>query len=260
MTNSHAVPRRLLSIFAALLLLAGPGSQMAVAATPPDVLPDLRMAPPRSFHIQRFSSGMRVLRFDALIRNVGKGRFEIKASRASTSDTTMRTQQRIYNTEGGSRYVSNAAVAKYTGDGHDHWHVQQMVTYQLYNASGGPLLRSGAKVGYFFFDTNNPVPESLYSGPRYPRYYTEPMCGTRSSLSVRMGITPGWADLYPWDFAYQYVRINDIPTGEYVLKVRVDTQNYYVEASNGNNCAYARLRISSTSTTVGVLATGYCYP
>ena len=38
---------------------------------------------------------------------------------------------------------------KYSGDGHDHWHVQEMMRYDMWG--GGGTLR-GAKVGFCFLD------------------------------------------------------------------------------------------------------------
>ncbi len=255
MTFQHRTARLLVASFLALAAL-GEAAGIAAGADPVDYLPDLRMAPPARFHIETLSVSGRVLRFDAFIRNTGRGRFEVRASRTSTAQTLMTAKQRVYNSAGGWNDYPTAAVAKYTGDGHNHWHMQKVATYELRRAGSPTILRSGSKVGFCFFDTNNPVPSSVYTGPRYARHYVESSCGVRESLKVYMGITPGWSDLYPWDFRYQWVKIGGLPSGTYVLKLKVDTQHYYRESNTANNCSFARIRLSSVYSTVTVLTTG----
>ena len=55
--------------------------------------------------------------------------------------------------------------AMYAGDGHAHWHVQEMVRYDLW---GGQGTFRGAKAGFCFLDSdpyNNDLPG--YSGGYY---------------------------------------------------------------------------------------------
>jgi hypothetical protein len=275
----HPAVRRLVARAASLAVLASVavGAMPAAASTAllartgahldagpsavVDRLPDLRMATPTELRLRRFSSGTVALRFTAIIQNAGRGNFELRVSRPSSSHTVMTVKQRIFRSDGSSYYVTTPEVARYTGDGHDHWHVQKVATYELYRVGSSQLLRTGTKVGFCFFDTNNPVPDSIYSGPRYPRKYVESACGKRASLTLgRLGITPGWGDEYPWDFAYQYVKVTNLPAGDYVLKVIVDRPNSYRESSNTNNCSYARLRLDPAALKLTVLARGNTCP
>jgi hypothetical protein len=124
------------------------------AAAPVDRLPDLAMAYPTELRIQTQSNGTRRLRFTTMIVNIGDGPFETRSSRLA-GNPTMGVNQRIYNNAGGYRVFDTTATAKYSGDGHDHWHVQDVARYELFAINGkGAALRRDAKVGFCFFDTN----------------------------------------------------------------------------------------------------------
>ena len=132
-------------------------------------------------------------------------------------------------------------MAKYSGDGHNHWHVQEMMRYDLWG--GGERLR-GAKVGFCFLDSDvfsTGLPG--YSGG----FYTGSMCSTNPNvLSNRMGISIGMGDEYEWFLAWQWVDITGLPAGTYTLRAKVDPYGFFDEEKEGNQCAYARLQISSS--------------
>lgn len=225
----------------------------AVAAAPADRLPDLRMARIRDLRVQATSSGRRLLRFTTWIVNVGAGPFEVRGRRLSTSASTMSVAQRIYNNAGGYRTIRTPAVMRYTGDGHDHWHAQRIAIYELWSEANPTVVRRGAKVGFCFFDSNA-YNLSLSRAPRSRRYF-ESSCGIRRSTSARMGISVGWADSYPWNFAYQWVDISGLKPGIYMLRVTVDKENWFRESNDRNNCNWSQIRIGRGST-VRVLAVG----
>ncbi len=109
-----------------------------------DLLPDLRMARLENLRIRNCTDtrhdcafvGQRQLRFDAIIVNVGAGRFEARGSRSTTS-TSMTVSQRIYDDAGGSRYRSTTAQMYFAGDGHTHWHLRDLESYELIRLDNG---------------------------------------------------------------------------------------------------------------------------
>ena len=108
----------------------------APARAASDLLPDLRMGLLHNFandlYIGYNSDGRRVLRFDSVIVNVGKGPFEVKGTRTSTTDPGMTTvTQRIYDDAGGYRDVPTGATMFFAGDGHTHWHVANLQRTEL---------------------------------------------------------------------------------------------------------------------------------
>ena len=228
------------------MLLPSQGSQPTVSAGS-EVLPDLAVAPVSDFQIQ-WVNGRKLLRFTAMMVNEGAGHFEVSGHRSSTSEP-MVMRQVIYQTSSRSspisRRIPTDAVAKYAGDGHNHWHVQEMMRFDLWG--GGERLR-GAKVGFCFLDSDVYI-ASLpgYSGG----YYTGTMCSTNpNALSNRMGISIGMGDKYSWYLAWQWIDITGLPSGAYTVRAMVDPNGFFLEEREGNQCAHARLHISANTVSV----------
>ncbi len=230
------------------------GDAAEAAAPPTDRLPDLAMGRPTELRLVK-SNGKRRLRFTGVIVNVGAGPFETRAYRKSLKTKTMVVRQRIYDSAGGHRTVVTPAIVKYAGDGHDHWHVQRVAGYELFADTGdGPALRRGAKVGFCFFDTRL----RRATLPRAPktRRYLEKGCGTRNSHSIKIGLSVGWSDIYPWNFAWQWVDVTGLPAGRYLLKLTADPEGSFVERRTTNNCNWTRIQIPRTGSKVKVLERG----
>lgn len=244
--------RRLPAAFAAAASLLWTAS---VLATVPgeDRLPDLAMARPVEMRVDLTSNGARYLRFAAMIVNIGRGPFETRASRASRRATTMSVKQRIYDAAGAYRVVATGAHASYSGDGHDHWHVQHVAAYELFTLTGALVARS-PKVGFCFFDTR-PYRRSLPGTPRLQRY-TRSGCGTERSMSVRNGISVGWADVYGAELRFQAINVTGVPPGDYLLKVTADPAGAFLEANPANNCNWSRIRLRRSSAVVTAIDWG----
>lgn len=230
---------------AASLVVVVPATPVAAAT---DRLPDLRSAKISDLRIVRYSSGRRLLRFSSEIRNYGAGPFEIRGNRANRN-ATFDIDQIVYRTDGTSHRVETNAAVTYAGDGHSHYHVRRMMSYHLWSTRG--TLRD-RKIGFCFFDTN-PRWTSLPGAPS-SRRYQESGCGGRNATSTRSGISVGWADRYPWNFAYQWIDITGLPSGTYTLRSAVDLFGTFRESSETNNCSYARVSISGSS--VRLLSSG----
>jgi len=223
--------------------------QATVAAT--DRLPDLRMAPLANFYTET-SGGERRLRFRTIMTNEGAGPLEVRGTRDTLTQPHLRTRQVIYNTDGGARTLESRALMEYAVDGHDHWHIQGVMLYQMWSADG--VTRRGTKVGFCFLDSyryNLGLP-----GAPQSQVYPERLCGDRGDLTNRMGLSVGWGDDYPANFAYQWIDISTLPPGDYTVQARADEANWYVESNETNNCAWARVRIGASNGTVPILASG----
>lgn len=245
-------PRRygLLSLLSAALVVAAslvPALPAAGGGT--DRLPDLRMAPLTGFYTEN-SGGQRRLRFTTIMTNEGAGPLEVRGFRNGLAEQHLQTQQRIYDTGGGVRTVPSRALMEYARDGHDHWHIQGVMLYQLWNDGG--MTRRGTKVGFCFLDSR-PWNLSLPGAPQ-SRVYPERACGDSGDLQNQMGLSVGWGDEYPGNFTYQWIDITGLPAGDYTVQARADEQNWYLESNEGNNCAWARVRIGATNGGVPVLS------
>jgi hypothetical protein len=233
--------------------VGGVALQSAQSATVFQVRPDLRMSRPTSLRIQRSSSGRQLLRFTTTIVNVGTGRFELLAERKSTKTSQMTVRQRISMSNGTFRYVATGATARYAGDGHNHWHIRRVATYELVNA-GGAAVRRDKKIGFCFFDTGV-YDRSIHNFHNY-RHYFERTCGRRASLSARMGISVGWSDTYGSGLAYQWIDVTGVVNGTYWLIATADKENNYLETNDRNNCSWAKIRLTKRAAAVTVLARG----
>ncbi len=233
-----------------------------------EVLPDLAMAPlgrksgADDFQIQ-WVNGRRLLRFTGMFVNVGAGHFEVCGSRDSIGDP-MTVFQVIYQDttrapQNGncaplamrSRTIRTDAVGMYAGDGHAHWHVQEMVRYDLW---GGQGTFRGAKTGFCFLDSdpyNNDLPG--YSGG----YYHYSWCSTNpNATSNRMGLSIGMGDEYEWYLAWQWVDITGLPSGTYTVRAKADPYGFFEEEDEANQCAYAIVSFTTGSSSVSVLERG----
>jgi hypothetical protein len=55
----------------------------------------------------------------------------------------------------------------------------------------------------------------------------------------RMGISSGWADIYPWFIPDQYIDITNVSDGRYLLVYRVNAAGNIQEANRSNNAVSA---------------------
>ena len=240
--------RRLL-IGASLAALAATSGAFAGTVAAADRLPNMQAERPTEIRIVTVN-GHRLLKFTAVMVNIGEGPMEVLGRRTSSIDPWT-VSQVIDDDAGGSRRVVTGAHLVYAGDGHDHWHVRKMMAYHLFSTKA---TRGDSKVGFCFFDTNLRYPNL----PRSPsvRYYRESWCGTRTATTSRTGISVGWADKYSWKLAFQWIDITGLPGGEYVLRTIVDPYDWFLETDNADNCAYRRVRFGSSGTSVSLVAAG----
>jgi hypothetical protein len=239
----RSLPRPLFLLLG-LAIALGAGwlpSPTRVIALAGDKPPNLQMIRLRDWHVER-SSGRRLLRFTTIFVNQGPGPFELRGHRDSTRDSTMDINQIMYRWGGDKRRIATKGIARYSGDGHDHWHVQDVVTYEAWKLNDpASTARRGAKTGFCFFDTT--AWKLSLSHARQSPYYKQEWCGTKSVLANRVGVSVGWGDRYPWNFAYQWIDISGLPGGVYKVRATVDIQDYYSETDDLDNCVWTEVRI-----------------
>ena len=176
----------LLIALLSLMVLQVP-SRPADAQT--ETLPDLGMLHPRNLQIENASDGRTLLRFASIVVNVGAGPFEVYGQRP-TGASTMTTTQRIYDDVGGYRDVPTDAVIFWGGDGHNHWHVQDLLDFELERLDNGIKVGNLSKQGFCFYDNY------LYGSSR-PAFYearTGACGGGLSATQTMMGLSVGWGD------------------------------------------------------------------
>jgi len=242
-----------LAVLGATLITTAPSAQAAHSSFA--ILPDLVMLPPTDFTIQQRPRGGRWLRFSTVIVNLGPGVFQaygFDADGASVGDELSVVQQ-IQEPAGGFSVHPTTATIFYSGDGHDHWHVRDLQEWTLQNTNAQVLAR-GAKTGFCFWDNYD-------YGATSDAYYhptTTDACEIASDGTVPMGLSVRWGDRYPSNIAFQYIDISGLPNGEYKVTVAADPPladgGRFIEANEGNNTSWARIRIARKTVTVLELA------
>jgi hypothetical protein len=241
--------KRLLTLITAGMAWAA-SSTPAVAASP--LVPDLGMAQLSTVKIDTTTMpGHRLLRYTAVLVNVGAGPFELIGSRPDTSTTDMSVVQRIYDSSGSHSDLPVSTTMFYAGDGHTHWHTRDIEGGTLVRLDNGKKVGTLAKHGFCFFD-NVKYRLTLPGAPGSATYVQPPSCSPKQpdALTTSMGLSVGWGDSYPASTVQQWIDITGLPNGKYRLTATADPGDVVSEASYANNSAWARIRITSDRVTV----------
>lgn len=246
----------------AALVLGIQGDAFAGSTGPSELFPDLRMAKLYGIDLETTARGRTRLHFGTIGWNLGDGPIEARGRRIAGGDLVMRVTQRIFNTAGGFRdRVSPAVMIYETGDHHDHWHVRQFTVVQMYKR-GDPTgdVYGLRKIGYCLLDARRIVDPPPASPSR--RVYPSEACGNRESQRVRTGLSVGYGDDYPPDYAHQWMDITGLAAGVYRICTTIDPLGEFVEKNERNNQRWTDVRINIAAGTVQVLATrqGVCGP
>ena len=239
MTEGRRFARCLFALALAVVLALTALSSSAGASS--DLLPDLRMLRLTDLKIEKTSEGRKLLRFSSIIVNVGDGPLQVHGQRADAGASTMNTFQRIFDEAGETRDVPTDAVVHFGGDGHNHWHVRDLESFELERLRNGSKVGAGAKHGFCFWDNHR------YGSEQAP-YYTG--CGQWADLEVTMGLSVGWGDLYRYNLPDQYIDITGLGRGRYRLEGTADAENWFRESEESNNSTRVDIRIRNGRATV----------
>jgi hypothetical protein len=244
-----------LAVVAALLVAISGDAAAGPSGGAVELLPDLRMAHIYGIDLRTTPTGRTRLHFGTIGWNVGDGPIEARGRRIARGDLVMRVTQRIYDSGGGHRDRVTPAVMIYeTGDHHDHWHVRQFTVVQMYQRGNGTGDVYGLrKIGYCLLDARrmeDPPPNSPGT-----RVYPSSACGDSSSRRVRTGLSVGYGDDYPPDYAHQWMDVTGLAPGVYRICTTIDPLGEFVEKREGNNQRWTDVRIDLATDTVRVLAT-----
>lgn len=167
----------------------------------------------------------RCLRFEQIISNEGDGPAEIRYDFVGPGTVDQSIFQRIYRSDGtywerhADKYVFHAA--------HAHFHYANFALSRLWasNAGGARLgtapVREGRKNGFCLIDVEN---FAFGRKGDAARRYTSclPADEMAEGTGQTNGISVGWADVYNWYLADQYIEVTGVPDGFYLLETIVD--------------------------------------
>jgi Lysyl oxidase len=200
----------------------------------------------------------RCLRWDQGEYNYGEGPLELHNYSNKGDGTNL--YQRVYSTDGAITQKLAGAV-KFSST-HGHFHAQGFQDVGLYarkpNGKRGKLIARPPNKGICMVDIENgnfgrtdrptsplqmdlpgTCDASIHQDPNDPTYRDEPF--------LQMGITPGFADVYPWFVADQYIDVSKLPDGKYVLRATVNRGRKIRESNYRNNSAQSCVEIRGTT-------------
>jgi len=204
--------------------LPGPGTG------PPDL--ESTAPVPQPVTVTNFAdTEMLVVTFDGFLRNLGPGPLDIYGD-PNAADPADLPQQRIWD---GTRWmpVARPPIRFESADGHNHFHYLQIARYSLWDSAMTTEIAPASKVGFCLVDTirDDPTADRSYFGDdgNYCRQ------GAPGATALRMGISPGYSDIYANDLALQWVDVSDVAPGVYRMAGEMDPFGLVKEADETNN-------------------------
>lgn len=177
----------------------------------------------------------RCLRFDTSVANLGVGPFEV-LYRVEPSGETV-AYQRIYP-DGGPAQTHRATNSEFHAT-HAHFHIADFYVARLWasKSNGKPRglepLATSTKNGFCPEDSRT-VSGEEDSDSYSCLFGTGQDRGSAVPGSV-VGISAGWMDTYPANLPDQYIDIEGVADGRYVLQISIDPNDVFREADEADN-------------------------
>ena len=254
--------RTLPALGAGLLLAVGAGAvdqhRASAAAMAGQRLPDLEQEVPTGLVITRAARRPHWrLGFRSAVRNVGDGPLILDGRRPAPGAATMVADQVIERDGAPASVVRGAGRLRYVrASDHRHWHLLGFDRYELRRPGGRSLVRD-RKTGFCLGDRYRVV------GPTLPARAPEPVYRSRCGLDhpellgIREGISVGYGDDYVANLEGQWLPLDGLRAGRYLLVHRANADGALRERSLANNAASVlfRLRWRHDAPVATILAT-----
>jgi Lysyl oxidase len=236
----------LVRLLPVVVALAAAGALLAAldrtAVAGSDQLPDLDQATPAGLEITRAGRVWR-LGFRSAVSNVGDGPLVIEAHRSGTDVATM-TADQLVDREGAPRQVVGdvGKLRFVVSPDHRHWHLLGFDRYELRRAGRPRRAVRDRKSGFCLGDRY----ATLRRPPAAPSeaVYTS-RCGLASPglLGITQGISVGYGDDYAANLEGQYLPLNGLRAGRWVLVHRANGDRRLRERDYSNNAASLLLQL-----------------
>lgn len=239
---------RVLPAVAAIAL--GVPAAIAAGGTHPRgtaLLPDLDQEAPAGLVVTRgVRHGHRIWRlgFRSAARNVGSGPLIIDGRRPDPGQRRMAADQVLVNADGPRTEIHHAGHLRYvTSPDHQHWHLLGFDRYELRRPGSAVAAVRDRKTGFCLGDRYRITTPVLPARAPQPLYTSRCGLDRPGLLGVREGISVGYGDDYSANLEGQYLPLDGLRAGRYVLVHRVNASRRLAESSYANNAASALLRL-----------------
>lgn len=194
------------------------------------------------------ATARRCLRFDQILGNEGEGPLELRF-RTDGLGTDQEIRQRIYASDGSYR---DSRADTYTFHPlHAHFHYDNFARSKLWpsNDEGERVsdvaAAVGDKVGFCPADIENYGFGEKGDGARTYTFdrCNDPTESEQSGNYMVTGISAGWADVYNWFLADQYIEVSGVPDGYYLLETLADPADTVLESDETDNAVEVLIRL-----------------
>jgi Lysyl oxidase len=206
-------------------------------------LPDLDQDAPTHLVVTRAGRVHR-LGFASGVRNVGDGPLIIDGHRTGADVESMVADQVIVHDGEPQEVVPGVGELRYVvSPDHRHWHLLGFERYYLRRAGHRTATVRDRKSGFCLGDRFRVTDRSLPSAPPEPVYTSRCGLDDPGLLGIREGISVGYGDDYIANLEGQYLPLNGLRGGRYVLVHRVNEDRRLRELRYGNNAASLLLEL-----------------
>lgn len=129
---------------------------------------------------------------------------------------------------------------------HHHFHMREFNQYKLVSANGNLTIPS-TKPGFCLADVE-PLSNGTQGGGQY---------SIACPVNVAMGISAGWTDVYASDLLCQYLVIDGVPNGDYVLIATTNAARKVPEDTFDDNTVMKGLHIENQYVWEIAMPTGF---
>ncbi len=180
-----------------------------------------------------------VLIFSANVWNGGDGPLVVEGFR-QPGEPLMDAYQYFYE-DGVNVGRSLVGTLEYDPQpGHRHWHFTDFAEYRLLDTDGEEVARSGKEA--FCLANTHAIDMTLTNANWSPDGRDlGTSCGFFGALWIREILDVGWGDTYVQGLPGQWIEIDDVPNGQYVLEVATNQEGRLEELRSDNNAAHVSL-------------------
>jgi lysyl oxidase len=157
-----------------------------------------------------------ILRFSIAIANIGKGpMYIILGDPKLDPKGRAPAKQRILNDNNGYKEVDVGFFERHEKPDHVHWHYDDLASMEIVNKDG-QVVATSDKEGYCLTDSFR-YDDNLPNSPAQP-YFDILACIQKTEV----GVSVGWADHYSFGADDQYIKIKNVQSGRYWLRLTVN--------------------------------------
>jgi hypothetical protein len=247
--KARALARGVPAVLATLLLVP---AALAVArsgagVSGPELLPDLDQELPTQLMLTRAGDPHHPswrLGFRSAVRNIGDGPLIIDGNRGNEGLNRMTADQVVVRSGAPREVVPSVGHLRYVyAPDHQHWHLLGFDHYELRRAGARQALVTDRKSGFCLGDRYRVTTGVLPSAAPAPVYTSRCGLDRPDLLGVREGISVGYGDDYVANLEGQYLTIDGLRDGRYVLVHRVNADHRLRELSYANDAASDLLQL-----------------